>query len=75
MPTSTFEVRGTWPLRQLPPDPQPWMVLGKVYVVVLRRASACSLPVADVCDPASGALLATFSWPVARGLFVAAPAG
>jgi len=64
-----FEVRGEWPLRAVPADPLPWMTLGRVYVVVLRRQSARSLPQAEVRDPVTDGLLATYRWPEARELF------
>jgi hypothetical protein len=64
-----FEVRGSWPLKALPAQPEPWMALGRLYVVVLRRRSAQSLPEAEVRDPQTDAVLAVYSWQTARDLF------
>jgi len=64
-----FEVRGAWPLKVVPAQPEPWMVVGRVYVVVLRRRSAHTLPEAEVRDPKSDAVLARYPWHAARELF------
>ena len=64
-----FEVRGEWSLRRFPRHPQPWMALGRVYVIVLRRASPGSLPEAEVRDRDTDEPLATYRWRVARQLF------
>ena len=69
MPLISFEVRGQWPLQNLPAPPEPWMVPGRTYVLVLRRRSPQDLPEAEVRDAHTDAVLATYSWHVARAMF------
>ena len=64
-----FEVRSEWRLTMLPPRPAPWMQAGRAYVVVLRRCSSDTLPVAEVRDIDTDQVLGRYSWRDARELF------
>lgn len=67
--STAFEARGEWPLQALPPCPEPWMILGQVYVVVLKRESLQALPRAEIRDRDSDEVLGSYSWQEARELF------
>ena len=69
MPQPIFEVRAERPMEALPHRPEPWMVPGRTYLLVLRRWSSRTLPEAEVRDVATGGVLGRYSWPEARRLF------